>query len=184
MHRITLALVLCAFAAQAAKTYRPGEYELFNEVFKDINANNFTKAVADLDAWKSKIPETDYESDRAVLYMKSYSGAKQWAKALDLTAELLPKFDTLFADPQAGPGQALQILFGAAVAAPQVPDPTPAESAAAAGAAHRLMAFDRRPPGLTDENWNKLRSDVQAPAKAALLYLAMLPGNRAMTKQP
>ena len=46
------------------------------------------------------------------------------------------------------------------------------------------MSFDRRPDGVSDENWAKLKSDVQGPAKAALLYLAILPGNLAMTKQP
>jgi len=177
-------LGLCAFAAAAQKNYKPGEYELYNEVIKDMGPNNFTKAVADLDVWKARCPESDYASDRAVLYMKSYMGAKQWAKALDLTSELLPQMNTLFSDPQNGPGQALQILFNAAVATPQVPDPTPSEAAAGEQAARRLMTFDRRPPGVSDENWAKLRTDVQAPAKAALLYLALLPGNRAMTKQP
>jgi hypothetical protein len=46
------------------------------------------------------------------------------------------------------------------------------------------MSFDRRPAGVSDADWAKLRSDVQAPARAALLYLAMLPGNQAMAKQP
>jgi tetratricopeptide (TPR) repeat protein len=177
-------LALCAFAAQADKTYKPGEYDLFNEASKDLVANNFTKAITDLDAWKAKVPETDYAADRAVLYMKAYMGAKQWAKALDLTAEVLPHMDTLFADPKEGPGQELQILFNAAAATPQVANPTPAEADAAQQAAHRLMTFDRRPPGVTDENWTKLKHDVQAPAKTALLYLAVLPGNRAMTKEP
>ncbi len=180
----TAILVVCAFTAHADKTYKPGEYELFNEVIKDLNANNFTKALADLDSWKSKMPETDYQGDRAVLFMKAYMGAKQYQKALDLAAEVLPQSSTLFADPKEGPGQELQILFNAAAAAPQVPDPTPAEIEAAQQAARKLIAFDRRPPGLTDENWSKLKSDVQAPAKAALLYLALLPGNRAMMKQP
>jgi tetratricopeptide (TPR) repeat protein len=177
-------LTLCACAAFADKTYKPGEYELYNEVTKDLVANNFTKAIADLDAWKAKVPETDYASDRAVLYMKSYMGAKQWAKALDLTSEVLPLMSSLFADPKDGPGQELQILFNAAAATPLLADPTPAETTAAEQAARRLMSFDRRPPGVTDENWTKLKSDVQAPAKTALLYLTLLPGNRAMMKQP
>jgi tetratricopeptide (TPR) repeat protein len=177
-------LALCALAAEAQKAYKPGEYDLYNEVTKDLVSNNFTKAIADLDAWKSKIPESDYNSDRAVLCMRAYMGARQWAKALDLTAEILPQMSALFGDPQNGPGQALQILFNAAVATPQVADPTPSQAAAGEQAARQLMSFDRRPPGVSDENWTKLRSDVQAPAKAALLYLTLLPGNRAMTKQP
>ncbi len=177
-------LIVCVLAAWAEKTYKPGEYDLYNEVTKDLGANNFAKAITDLDTWKSKIPQSDYESERAVLYIKAYMGARQWAKALDLASEVMPHMDTLFADPKDGPGEALQILFNAAAAAPLVPAPSPAEADAAKQAARQLMTFDRRPPGLTDENWTKLKSDVQAPAKAALLYLAMLPGNQAMTKQP
>jgi tetratricopeptide (TPR) repeat protein len=178
-------LALCAFAVQAAdKTYKPGEYDMFNEVTKDLTANNFTKAITDLDAWKAKYAETDYAGDRAVLYMKAYMGAKQFKKALDLAAEVMPNIDKLFADPKDGPGLELQILFNGTVATPQVPDPTPEELSAGEQAAKKLLAFDRRPQGLTDEQWTKLKNDVQAPAKAALLYAAMLPGNRAMTKQP
>jgi tetratricopeptide (TPR) repeat protein len=183
LHAIAV-LVLCAFAAHAEKTYKPGEYDLYNEAIKDLGANNFSKAIADLDTWKAKIPESDYAGDRAVLFMKACMGAKQWARALDETAEVLPRMNTLFSDPKDGPGQALQILFNAAVATPQVAAPTPAQTAAGEQAARQLMSFDRRPPGVTDENWTKLKSDVQAPAKAALLYLALLPGNQAMTKQP
>lgn len=177
-------LVLCAAGALADKAYKPGEYDLYNEVTKDLLANNFTKGVTDLELWKSKIPDTDYSAERAVLFMKAYMGAKQWPQALDLTAELLPQLDTLFADPKDGPGQALQVLFNAASATPLVADPRPAQAAAGEQAARLLMKFDRRPPGVTDENWTKLRSDVQPPAKAALLFLALLPGNRAMTTQP
>ena len=177
-------LVVCAFAARADKTYKPGEYDLYNEVIKDVGANNFTKAITDLDTWKTKIPDSDYRSDREVLCMRAYMGAKQWSKALDEASTVLPQMDALFGDPKDGPGQSLQILFNAAAAAPQVPDPSPEEASAAAQAARQLLAFDRRPPNLTDENWAKLKSDIQAPAKAALLYLALLPGNRAMTKQP
>jgi hypothetical protein len=177
-------LLLCAVAALADKTYKPGEYDLYNEVTKDLLANNFTKALADLDTWQSKIPESDYNSDRAVLFMKACMGAKQWSRALDQAAAVLPKIDTLFADPKDGPGQELQILFNATSAAPLVADPTPEQAAAGEQAARKLIAFDRRPPGVTDENWAKVRSDVQGPGKAALLYLALLPGNRAMTKQP
>ena len=139
--RAVLMLVVCAFAAQADKTYKPGEYELYNEVTKDLVSNNFSKAASDLDSWKAKIPESDYGGDRAVLYMKAYMGAKQWSKALDKAAEVLPQMGALFADPKDGPGQALQILFNAAVATPLVPDPTPAEAAAGEQAARQLMSF-------------------------------------------
>ncbi len=34
-----------------------GEFDIYNEVIKAIAANNFAKAVTDLDTWKQKYPE-------------------------------------------------------------------------------------------------------------------------------
>jgi hypothetical protein len=173
-----------ALAAQSAKQYKAGEYEAYNAVVKDVTANDWTRAIADLDAWKQKCPQSDYEPERQVLYIKAFAAAKQPAKVLERAARLLPELDALFADAKDGAGQALQVLYNATVAIAQIADPTPGQMADGEEAARRLMVFDRRPSGLGDGDWMKVRSDLQAPAKAALVYLAMLPGNRAMTKQP
>jgi len=177
-----LTLLVCSLAvATAQKQYRDGEYDAYNNVIKDLTANQFDRAIADLDAWSAKFPQSDYGTDRDVLYMKSYVAAKQFPKAVDKGADLLSAdFDTRFADPT----QALQVLYNATVALPMIPAPTPQQTVTGKTAATKLMSFDRRPPGLADADWTKLKSDIQAPARAALLYLAMLPGNQAMTKQP
>jgi tetratricopeptide (TPR) repeat protein len=65
-----------------------------------------------------------------------------------------------------------------------IADPTPAEMATGQAVAHGLMNLERRPPGMSDIDWTQLRSGVQAPAKAALVYLAILPGARAMMAKP
>jgi tetratricopeptide (TPR) repeat protein len=186
MHLKCVIALVCAgvAAAQAVKQYKDGEYVVYNAVVKDAAARDWTRALADLDAWKQKCPQSDYEAERQVLYIQAYAGAKQLAQVVERAAELLPKLDVLFADPKDGPGQALQVVYNATVAVAQLPDPTPQQTAAGEEAARRLMSFDRRPAGLSDADWNKLRSDLQAPAKAALVYLAMAPGNRAMKSQP
>src|ERR1051325_34728 len=51
------------------------EDDMYVEVGKDIGANNFAKALTDLDAWKSKYPQTDYANQRTVLYAQAYNGA-------------------------------------------------------------------------------------------------------------
>jgi tetratricopeptide (TPR) repeat protein len=178
-----------AFAQQAAapqKNYQnQGEYEIYNEVTKDYAGNNFTKAIADLDTWKEKYPVSDYGGDREVWYVKSYMAAKQYGKAVDQAGELLSKgLDSVFSNPKEGPGQMLQILWNATVAVPVVVNPTAEQLATGDKVARRLMAFDRTPDGVSDADWTKLKSDLQGPAKAALLYLAIFPGNQAMTKQP
>ncbi len=190
MYSIARSVAVCAaFAllaqAQTQKNYRPGEYDIYNEVIKDLGKNDFAKMITDIDAWKQKAPDSDYSADRMVLSMKAYMGAKEYGKAVDLAAEVLSTgADKVFADPKDGPGQALQILYSATVAVPAVATPTPAQLTAGEQAARQLMSFDRRPAGVSDADWTKLKSDVQGPAKAALLYIALYPGNQAMMKQP
>src|SRR5437773_2406101 len=118
-----------AFAQTAPapqKNYQnQGEYEIYNEVTKDFAANNFTKAIADLDTWKQKYPVSDYSADREVLYVKSYMGARQFGKAVDQAGDLLSKgLDKSFGDPKDGPGQMLQILYNATLAIPAMANPT------------------------------------------------------------
>jgi hypothetical protein len=40
-------------AAAPAKSYKPGEYELYDSALKALGAQNFAKAIADAEAWKS-----------------------------------------------------------------------------------------------------------------------------------
>ena len=174
--KVAAIAALCAGMAWTQKQYRPGEYDSYNAVVKDIQSNQFAQAITDLDAWKSKVPQSDYAADRDVLYMKSYVGAKQWAQAVDKAGEVAGhSFD---------PSQELQVLYNATISIAQIANPSDQEVATGKAAAGKLMAFDRRPDGVSDADWAKLRADVQAPARAALQYLAILPGNQAMTKQP
>ena len=82
---IVLAGAVPAAYAQAApaKNWKDrAEYDMYVEVGKDIAANNFAKALTDLDAWKGKYAQTDYANQRTVLYAQAYNGAKQPAKGL------------------------------------------------------------------------------------------------------
>src|SRR3954467_8046958 len=116
------ALLVCAALAYAQKNYQPGEFDAYNAVVKDIVANDFTKALTDLDAWAQQHPKSDYAPDRDVLYMKAYVSAKCYGQAVDKAGELLAKgLDTAFPDPKG----ALQILYNATVAITSVVNPTP-----------------------------------------------------------
>ncbi|HEV3081984.1 MAG TPA: hypothetical protein VGY66_19545, partial [Gemmataceae bacterium] len=161
-----------AFAQPASppqKNYKnQAEYQIYNEATKDFVGNNFTKAIADLNTWKQEYPVSDYSADREVLYVKSYMGAKQYGKAVDQAGELLAQgLDKAFSDPKEGPGQMLQILYNATAAVPAVANPTSEELAIGDKVARQLMSFDRRPDGVSDADWAKLKADLQAPAKAA-----------------
>ena len=62
-------------AAAPKKEYKPGEFELYDAAAKAVAAQNFTKALSDLDAWKQKVPNSDYANERSVLLIQSYGGA-------------------------------------------------------------------------------------------------------------
>lgn len=161
-----------------------GEYDLFNSAGKAIAANNFTKALSDLDAWKQKYPSSDFKDEGTVLYIQAYGGAKQPAKAVDVAGELINKgVDTAFPDPATGPGNAIKALFSTVVAITQVPSPTPEELAIGDKAAHQLLDYNRKPAGVADGAWADARAkQLQPPAKGAILYIALLPGNQAFAK--
>ena len=183
-----LSAVLMTGTAQFARAQDAGgkkwkdtaEYDLYMSASKNVVANNGAAALTDLDNWKSKYAESDYKDDRAVLYIRAYAAAKQPAKAVDAAGDIINRgVDTVFADPKTGPPNAIQALFSTVFAITQVADPTPEELAIGEKAAHALLDYNRKPDGVADADWNKARTEqLQPPAKAALMYMAMLPGNR------
>jgi tetratricopeptide (TPR) repeat protein len=172
--------------APPGKQYKDtAEFDAYNAVVKDMAVNNFAQAIADVDIWKQKYPETDYRAEREVLYLKACVSARRFPKALDEAGEVLGKgLEQVFKDPKDGPSQEIQFLYNATISVPMIADPTPAEIATGQAVARRLMNLERRPPGVSDADWATVRSGVQGPAKGALVYLAMLPGVRAMTAKP
>jgi len=174
----------CLFAAPLEKQLKPGESELYNDVIKDLGAANAAKALADLDTWQQKLPDSDYKDERSALYVQTYAMSNQPAKALDAAGELLAKdLSAAFTGPE-GQAVILRLLYNSVWAIPQLPRPTPSQLAAGAKAAHRLMDYAQPLPGVDASKWAEARKDMQSKATAALLYIAILPGIQAMAKQP
>jgi len=174
----------CLIAAPAEKQLRPGESELFNDVLKDLGAANATKALADLDTWQQKLPDSDYKDERSALYVQTYAMSNQPAKALDAAGELLAKdLSSKFTGPE-GQAVILRLLYNSVWAISQLPRPTPSQLTAGSRAAHQLMDYDTPLPGVDASKWAEARKDMQSKATAALLYIAILPGIQAMAKQP
>ena len=170
-----------------------GEYDLYNQVIKDVTGNNFAKAITDLDTWKQKYPDSDYKSDRLYFYITAYNGLNQPTKVLDAAGELLSgDLKAAFPDPK----QQLQVLYPSAfnaakLAADNAASPTPGELAAGEKAAQELTAFAasyfsaaNKPPATSDADWTKARTQVEAVAKAAAISVAMYPGNAALKPNP
>ena len=173
-------------AKGATKNYKDqGEYDIYNEVTKDVVANNFPKAITDLDTWKTKYPTSDYKDARAVLYVQAYNGAKQFGKAVDAAGELMSKdLDATFNDPKSGPQDVMKVLFTACTAIVNVQNATPDQLATGQKAARMLLEYNRKPDGVADAQWTDVRKQLQTVAKGTLMTLAVTPGMQAMAKTP
>jgi hypothetical protein len=179
-------LLAALAAAQDApgKKYKEGEYEPYNQAVKDINSGDFTRAIADLDAWKLKFPESDYADERVALYVQAYAGANQAAQSMAAAAPLIARdLNNVFPGP-AGQSTVIRVLYAMAWATSHSPNPAPGEVAAAEKAARQLIAYDQRIAGVTAEQWATARADMREKGTAALLYIAMLPGIQAMSREP
>lgn len=184
-----------ATAAAQKKPKDSTEYDLLNEVIRDIQANNSAKAIADLDTWTSKYPGSDYMDDRLYYYMYAYGKADppQPAKVVDFGSQLVAKgLRTTFPDSQQGPTIVLNVLYLLVATIPTLPNPTAEQMALGQRAAHDLLDFylptffaaDRRPASTTDHAWSQVHNQLEAAAKKSLIAISLIPGNRAMNKKP
>jgi tetratricopeptide (TPR) repeat protein len=175
-------------AGQAQKKPKDqGEFDIYNEVIKDVQTQNWNKATTDLDTWKLKYPESDFKDDRLYFYMQAYSGAKQPAKVLDTGKELMARdLKTVFGDPKNGPQQIVAVYYLTAVSLPQVAAPTPDQLATGEKAAKGLQDYlptffsaDRKPPAASEADWNKARGDLETVARSTIAFVALRPGQEA-----
>jgi tetratricopeptide (TPR) repeat protein len=177
-------------AAQAAKPAAPQrqmlqpEYDAYNAAQVDLGKGDFTKALADLDAWRQKFPKSAYANDGKAAYVFAYAGAKQPAKAVDLAGELLSgDIDSLFPDPKGGPLVVVRVLFTVSQAITLVPVPTADEAATAQKAADLLLKYSRKAEGYSDDQWKQLHGQVDPLAKQAIYYITVAPGVDALQKK-
>jgi hypothetical protein len=174
--------VACLMAAGIAsrgqqRNYKDrAEYDLYNEVAQDFTGSNFAKAVADLDRWSQKYPDSEFKDDRQVLYVRAYAGSSQPAKAVDAAAVVLG--DEKLSSTNSA--DMLRVLYAVVSSIQRIADPSSQQLATAEQAAHRLEAFDTAPEGVTAAAWSATRAELESAARAALLYIDVLPASRAI----
>ena len=141
MTKPLVCLITCCALAAAQKNYKdPAEYGLFSASAKDLAANSFDKAISDLDAWKQKYPDSEFKDDRQVFYVLAYAGAKQPEKALD-SAGLVANPASLDA------AKRVRLLYTAAAAIQQIPNPTPEQIATGRQGRARSGRLQQSPRG-------------------------------------
>lgn len=172
--------VLCVLAAAAQQ----GELDYYTQVTNDLNGANFLKALSDLDTWKSKFAQSNYQNDREALYVQAFAAGNQPANALDMAAPLINGDLKAEFPAQNGPATILRLLYNASLAIARIPAPTTDQIATGEKAARSLLAWDQPLAGVAPADWEKARKVMRDQATDALVRLAMLPGVQAMAKQP
>jgi hypothetical protein len=181
LNTLVVCLLTAAMLAQAERQFKSqAEYDAYNNVTKDLAANNPQKALTDLEAWEQKFPNSDYKDDRTAMNVQALAASNQPAKALDAAAELMLKD---LGSALSGPAQQIKLLYVLAQAIQKVPDPTPFQLTLGAQAARQLAAYDKAPQGVTPEAWAQARKDMQGAANAALLYTDLIPSAQAMNRK-
>ncbi len=165
-------------AAHKKQVKDQGEYDIYNESLKDIQAKNWTKAITDLGTWKQKYPDSAYKDDRTVYLLTAYNESKQFDKAVETAGSLMNS-----GMPDLTPQQVITVLFSTCQAVSQIQNPTPDQLAVGAKAAHELMGYDKKPEGVNDAAWATAKTQLQNAAEATLVYIALRPGREAMAKK-
>ena len=161
------------------------EYDIYNEVIKDVNAKNWAKLLTDLDTWKQKYPASDYSDWRDLYYVQAYANTKNCSKGLPFAREMMDKdLDKLYPDPKTGPGNVITILYTTLGCLAQNPNATPQELETIKKAAEMLAGYERKPEGMADAAWAEPKKQLKAAADATLLNVALIPGDVAMKKTP
>jgi hypothetical protein len=176
MHKVyvcALAWTLAVTAQNPTKNYKDrAEYDLYDAASKNFAAGNFAKALADLDQWTEKYPGSEFRNNRQSLYVQTYYGARQLAKAVEAGGELIFGDPAKFFDT---PAERLRVLYTVCVAVQYLPDPNETQARIGADAARQLQAFEKAPPGMNDADWTKARLDLLKAAQGASLHLALAP---------
>ncbi len=134
-------------------------------------ANNPQKALTDLESWRQKFPDSDFKDDRTALYVQALAATNQPGKAIDVASEIVGK--------ELNPN----VLYVIAQTIQRVADPTVLQLQTGARAARALQAYEKAPEGVAAEQWAQARKEMDATARAALLYTELVPSAQALKKK-
>src|SRR5579885_2766544 len=145
-----------------------GEYDLFNAYSKETDP---AKKLQYLNQWVEKYPESDYQDEQ----LRFYSDLNQPAKVMELGAKILAKDPKDFA--------ALSLITANIR---NLPNPTPDQLELGQKAAQTLLdnLDSLKPANVKDDAWQQAKPGVQQLAKGTLLWIAMTPSRRRITRRP
>ena len=171
--------VLPAHAQCDNTHYKEGEFQMYDQAAKDLQANSFDKAITDANAWAQKIPESACKAQRTAILIQAYNGAKQPSKVLSETANLMAMGNTSL-----DAGGMIRVLYLATSAITTMQNPSADDLANGEKAAKTLKDFDKKPDGMADAQWQQVKGQLAAAANGALLTIEVRPGLAALQKNP
>jgi hypothetical protein len=182
--------VAAPFAGADEKKLKDGERELYEPATQAAGAQNWAKALPDLEAWKQKFPESEFKDDRDFLILRGYISTSQFDKVLTLGNEFIDRdLPTAF---KGSLGNVVGAYVYVTSAANELlkKDATPEQIAIGDKAAHKLLAFSptyfvpaNMPAGQTAQTFAQTQTQMEAIAKGYLLTEAVTPGLKAEAKK-
>jgi tetratricopeptide (TPR) repeat protein len=150
-----------AAAQNQKKVKDQGEYDLYNAALKDIQTQNWNKAVTDLDAWKQKYPDSDFKSERLAYYVTAYQGLQQWPKVIATSKQILAT------DPKD-----ITSLYWLTFLTPMLNDNSAPVLETGEKAANGLLAAER-PEKTPEANWATAKKSFDLIGHKTLGWIAM-----------
>jgi len=142
--------------AQGPQWKDQAEYDLFKQITSEQAP---AKRLPLIDSWKEKYPETAFKNQRLLIYLTTYQGLGQTAKAVDTAKELLT------IDPKEVNSLYFLTNYG------QIQPSTPDSLATGEKAAQSLLTVDK-PAGVDDAQWKKMQGDFAVTAHTSLGFIA------------
>ena len=177
-------------AAQEKKVKSQEEFTLYDAAVKSMQAQNWTKALPDLQAWKDKFPDSDWKDDRDFYILQGYLVTQQYDKALTFGNEFMDRdLPTMF---KSSLGNVIGTYFIVTNAANELlkKDATPEQIAVGDKAAHKLLSYAptyfvpaNMPAGQTAQTFDQTKTQMLAMANGFLLLEEVTPGTKAMAKK-
>ena len=160
-------LCVAAWAKAPQKQWKDrAEYDLVQEINKTAAPAEKIKL---LNSWKEKYPASDFKVERLTMMITTYHAAQQFPNAFNTAKELIGE------DPK-GLGGLYWAMFLTITMNNTSPDVLDAGSKAASGFlanANDIFAADKKPAQVSDADWKKQRSDIEALAHTTQGWVAM-----------
>ena len=159
------------------------EHDLYNRA---LNAEDPAREIEALEQWTQRYPASDYRDDRLYLFMQAYNKLDQPERVLDYGARLIARgLPSVFNTSENGLA-ILNVLFLIVRSTASLPSPTEAQVSLGQRAARDLLEFTAtyRPANTEEASWPAARDDLEKRTRAAIVVMALAPGNQAMAKNP